>query len=112
MARRPDLEIIAEKHGIKMGTIADLIEYRNANETTIERISQCQLPTEFGDFDLTVFKDTIDGQAHFALTKGEIKAEEPTLVRVHLENTFRDLLFSQRESVAKWPMAEALKKNW
>ncbi len=110
MARRPDLEIIAEKHGIKMGTIADLIEYRNANETTIERISQCKLPTEFGDFDLTVFKDTIDGQAHFALTKGEIKAEEPTLVRVHLENTFRDLLFSQRESVAKWPMAEALKK--
>ena len=110
MARRPDLEIIAEKHGIKMGTIADLIEYRNANETTIERVSQCKLPTAFGDFDLTVFKDTIDGQAHFALTKGEIKPEEPTLVRVHLENTFRDLLFSQRESVAKWPMADALEK--
>jgi 3,4-dihydroxy 2-butanone 4-phosphate synthase/GTP cyclohydrolase II len=110
MARRPDLEIIAEKHGIKMGTIADLIEYRNANETTIERISQCKLPTEFGDFDLTVFKDTIDGQAHFALTKGEIKPEEPTLVRVHLENTFKDLLLSQRESVAKWPMSSALEK--
>jgi 3,4-dihydroxy 2-butanone 4-phosphate synthase/GTP cyclohydrolase II len=110
MARRPDLEIIAEKHGIKMGTIADLIEYRNANETTIERISKCKLPTEFGDFDLTVFKDTIDGQAHFALTKGEIKPEEPTLVRVHLENTFKDLLLSQRESVAKWPMSSALEK--
>ncbi|MFT6918090.1 MAG: 3,4-dihydroxy 2-butanone 4-phosphate synthase/GTP cyclohydrolase II [Cognaticolwellia sp.] len=110
MARRPDLEIIAEKHGIKMGTIADLIEYRNANETTIERISQCKLPTEFGDFDLTVFKDTIDGQAHFALTKGEIKPEEPTLVRVHLENTFKDLLLSQRESVAKWPMSSAMEK--
>jgi len=110
MARRPDLEVIAEKHGIKMGTIADLIEYRNANETTIERVSQCKLPTAFGDFDLTVFKDTIDGQAHFALTKGEIKPEEPTLVRVHLENTFRDLLFSQRESVAKWPIANVLEK--
>jgi 3,4-dihydroxy 2-butanone 4-phosphate synthase/GTP cyclohydrolase II len=110
MARRPDLEIIAEKHGIKMGTIADLIEYRNANETTIERISKCKLPTEFGDFDLTVFKDTIDGQAHFALTKGEIKPEEPTLVRVHLENTFTDLLLSQRESVAKWPMSSAMEK--
>mgnify|MGYP003625609385 FL=1 len=110
MARRPDLEVIAEKHGVKMGTIADLIEYRNANETTIERVSQCKLPTAFGDFDLTVFKDTIDGQAHFALTKGEINPEEPTLVRVHLENTFRDLLFSQRESVAKWPMADALEK--
>jgi len=110
MARRPDLEKIAEKHGVKMGTIADLIEYRNANETTIERISQCKLPTAFGDFDLTVYKDTIDGQAHFALTKGEIKAEEPTLVRVHLENTFRDLLFSQRESVAKWPIGDALER--
>lgn len=108
MARRPDLEVIAQKHGVKMGTIADLIEYRNATETTIERVSQCKLPTAFGEFDLTVFKDTIDGQAHFALTKGDIVADEPTLVRVHLENTFRDLLFSQRESVAKWPMANAL----
>jgi len=110
MARRPDLEIIAKKHDIKMGTIADLIEYRNANETTIERVSSCKLPTAFGEFDLTVFKDTIDGQAHFALTKGEIKLDQPTLVRVHLENTFRDLLLSQRESVSSWPMADALKR--
>lgn len=110
MARRPDLEVIAKKHDLKMGTIADLIEYRNANETTIERISQCKLPTAFGEFDLTVFKDSIDGQAHFALTKGKIDADQPTLVRVHLENTFRDLLFSQRESVAKWPIGSALEK--
>ena len=110
MARRPDLEVIAQKHGLKMGTIADLIEYRNAHETTIEEVSSCKLPTAYGDFDLTVFKDTIDGQAHFALTKGEIKADEPTLVRVHLENTFRDLLYSQRESVAKWPIANAMEK--
>ena len=110
MARRPDLEIIAEKHGIKMGTIADLIEYRNATETTIERVSKCKLPTAFGDFELIVFKDTIDGQAHFALTKGEIQSEEPTLVRVHLENTFSDLFFSQRENIAKWPISNALEK--
>ena len=110
MARRPDLEVIAQKHGLKMGTIADLIEYRNANETTIEKVSTCQLPTAYGDFELTVFKDTIDGQAHFALSKGEINPEQPTLVRVHLENTFRDLLFSQRESVAKWPIAHAMEK--
>ena len=110
MARRPDLEVIAQKHNLKMGTIADLIEYRNATETTIERIAQCKLPTAFGEFDLTVFKDTIDGQAHFALTKGEINAEEPVLVRVHLENTFRDLLHSQRESIVKWPIADALAK--
>jgi len=110
MARRPDLEVIAEKHSVKMGTIADLIEYRNANETTIERISQCKLPTAFGEFDLTVFKDTIDGQAHFALTKGDISPDEPTLVRVHLENTFRDLLLSQRDSINKWPIGTALER--
>lgn len=110
MARRADLEKIAQKFDIKMGTIADLIEYRNATETTIERISQCKLPTEFGDFDLTVFRDTIDGLAHFALTKGEINPQTPTLVRVHLENTFRDLLFSQRDSVMKWPIGKALER--
>ena len=110
MARRPDLEVIAEQHDLKIGTIADLIEYRNAHETTIERISACQLPTAFGDFQLTVFKDSIDGQAHFALTKGNIQADKPTLVRVHLENTFRDLLYSQKESVVKWPIASAMKR--
>ena len=110
MARRPDLEVIAKKFDIKIGTIADLIEYRNATETTIERVSQCKLPTAFGEFDLTVFKDTIDGQAHFALTKGEISSEKPTLVRVHLENTFRDLLLSQRDSIATWPISNAIEK--
>lgn len=110
MARRPDLEIIAKKFDIKIGTIADLIEYRNATETTIERISQCKLPTAFGEFELVVFKDTIDGQAHFALTKGEIDSNVPTLVRVHLENTFRDLLFSQRDNVAQWPIGTAIER--
>ena len=110
MARRPDLEIIAEKHGVKMGTIADLIEYRNATETTITRVSECKLPTQFGEFDLVAFTDTIDGQTHFALSKGEIKPDEPTLVRVHLENTFRDLLFSTRDSKNTWPIGSALER--
>jgi 3,4-dihydroxy 2-butanone 4-phosphate synthase/GTP cyclohydrolase II len=112
MARRPDLEVIAEKHELKMGTIADLIEYRNAHETTIERVSECELPTCYGDFKLVAFKDTIDGQAHFALTKGEIRADEPALVRVHLENTFKDLLFSLRENAQspQWPIAKAMEK--
>ncbi len=110
MARRPDLEVIAEKHGVKMGTIADLIEYRNATETTIKRVSECKLPTQFGEFDLVAYTDTIDGQTHFALSKGEIKGDEPTLVRVHLENTFRDLLFSTRDSSNTWPIGSALER--
>ncbi len=110
MARRPDLEIFAEKFGIKLGTIADLIEYRNANETTIEKVAQCQLPTEYGEFELVTYKDTIDNQVHFALTKGEISPEQPSLVRVHLQNTFNDLLMSSRNGAKNWPLAKAMEK--
>lgn len=96
MSRRPDLEKFSEKHNIKIGTIADLIEYRNLNETTIERVAECKLPTAQGEFDLITYRDTIDDLVHFALVNGEVKADEPTLVRVHLQNTFTDLLQSQR----------------
>ncbi|WP_218352692.1 bifunctional 3,4-dihydroxy-2-butanone-4-phosphate synthase/GTP cyclohydrolase II [Alteromonas lipotrueiana] len=96
MARRPQLEKFAEKHNLKIGTIADLIEYRNLNETTIEKVAQCHLPTEYGDFELHTFKDVIDNQVHFALKKGEISHDSATLVRVHLHNTLSDLLGSTR----------------
>lgn len=96
MARRPELEKFAEKHDLKIGTIADLIEYRNLHETTIKQVSQCKLPTEYGEFDLITFKDVIDDQLHFALRKGEIQPDTPTLVRVHLRNVFSDVLFSNR----------------
>ena len=56
MARRPQLEVFANEHGIKIGTIADLIEYRNLNETTIEKVAQCKLPTEYGEFNLVTTK--------------------------------------------------------
>ncbi|GAM69178.1 3,4-dihydroxy-2-butanone 4-phosphate synthase [Vibrio sp. JCM 19236] len=78
MARRPDLEVFAEKHDVKLGTIADLIEYRNNTETTIERVAECKMPTEFGDFDMVTYRDTIDNQIHYALRKGEV-TEEPFL---------------------------------
>lgn len=96
MARRPQLEKFAQKHGIKIGTIADLIEYRNLNETTIEKVAQCHLPTEYGEFELHTYKDIIDNQVHFALKKGDIDPAKPTLVRVHLHNTLSDLLGSTR----------------
>ena len=96
MARRPQLEAFAAEHDIKIGTIADLIEYRNLNETTIKKVSSCQLPTQYGEFELHTFKDVIDNQLHFALKKGDIHAQEPTLVRVHLHNTLSDLLGSTR----------------
>jgi len=108
MARRPDLEVFAKQHDIKIGTIADLIEYRNLNETTIEQVAKCKLPTEHGEFDLVTYKYTIDGQLHYALLKGEIKQQEPTLVRVHLQSTFNDILLSDRNADRSWGLSQAM----
>jgi len=108
MARCPDLEIFSEKHGIKIGTIADLIEYRNTNETTVVREAQCQLPTRFGEFTLFTFRDTIDNRLHYALVKGEITKN--CLVRVHLQNTFNDLLHSERDQARSWPLEKAMQR--
>ena len=110
MARRPELEAFAEKHSLKIGTIADLIEYRNLNETTIEKVAQCHLPTEYGDFELHTFKDVIDNQIHFALKKGEVNADDPALVRVHLHNTFSDLLGSTRGINRSMTLPEAMQR--
>ena len=110
MARRPQLEQFAEKHGIKIGTIADLIEYRNLNETTIEKVAECRLPTEYGEFELHTFKDVIDNQVHFALKKGEITDTSPTLVRVHLHNTLSDLLGSTRSINRSMTLPQAMQR--
>lgn len=110
MARRPDLEVFAKEHGIKLGTIADLIEYRNQNETTIEQVARCNLPTEYGDFELVTFRDTIDNQVHFALKKGDIKQEEPALVRVHIHDMFTDVLMTDRHSSRTWPLGKSMQR--
>jgi 3,4-dihydroxy 2-butanone 4-phosphate synthase/GTP cyclohydrolase II len=110
MARRPDLEVFAKKHGLKIGTIADLIEYRNLNETTIEKVATCMLPTHFGEFELITFKDVIDNQIHFALKKGEISEDKPTLVRVHLQNILSDLLGSTRAINRSLPLQDAMQR--
>ncbi len=105
MARRPDLEIFAKEHHLKLGTIADLIEYRNHNETTIERVAEARLPTEFGEFDLITYRDTIDNALHYVLKKGEINANQATLVRVHLQDTFKDILQS---GASQWTLPKAV----
>ena len=109
MARRPELEAFAQKYDLKIGTIADLIEYRNLNETTIQQVAKCKLPTEYGEFDLVTFKDVIDNQVHFAMCKGDINGDDPTLVRVHLLNSFSDLLGSQRSIERSMGLPEAIK---
>lgn len=110
MARRPDLEVFAEKHGIKLGTIADLIEYRNNTETTIERVAECKLPTEFGEFNLVTYRDTIDNQIHYALCKASSTKGDAPLVRVHLQDTFTDLLHSNRTADRSWSLGCAMQR--
>jgi len=109
MARRPDLEIFAKEHNIKIGTIADLIHFRVKHEKTLERAAACAFPSEFGDFRLIAYRDTIDNIAHFALVKGMPTEDEPTLVRVHLQSTLCDLPASLRPECG-WPLREALKQ--
>jgi 3,4-dihydroxy 2-butanone 4-phosphate synthase/GTP cyclohydrolase II len=97
MARRPDLEIYAQEHGLKIGTIEDLIRYRIENEKTVERVAECELSTEHGVFRTYAYHDSIDGAAHLALVMGEIRPDEPTLVRVHMQNPLGDLLDASTE---------------
>ena len=92
MARSRDLEQFGKKHGIKVGTIADLIHYRVENEKTIERISQRPFKTKYGKFNLYSYLDSIHNDIHIALVKGVIDESSEPYVRVHMENIFKDVL--------------------
>ncbi|HLF95767.1 MAG TPA: 3,4-dihydroxy-2-butanone-4-phosphate synthase, partial [Methylococcaceae bacterium] len=96
MARRPDLERFAVEHGLKIGTIADLIHYRIQNEKTLERICECDFPTEYGHFRLHAYQDQIDNRLHLALTMGAVADGRPVLARVHARNLLGDLFGAQR----------------
>ena len=109
MARRPDLETFAREHGLRIGTIADLIRYRLGNEHTIERVAESQLKTEYGEFRLVTYQDSIDNTVHLAMVKGSIDAKTPTLVRVHLRNTLADVLGVQHASFS-WPLRSAMQR--
>ncbi len=109
MARRPELELFAQQHGLKIGTIADLIHYRVRNEKSVERINECTLPTEFGDFRLVSFQDCVDNEVHLALVMGRVHPEEPVLVRVHMQNTLCDL-FAPLRIDCPWPLHNAMRR--
>lgn len=109
MARRDDLVIFAKQHNLKIGTIADLIHYRIQHENTIERISECLYPTEFGDFKLYAYQDMNDDNVHLALVMGHVSGEQPVLVRVHARNLLDDL-FSSKRSGSSIAIREAMIK--
>lgn len=108
MARRPDLEKFAQQHNLKIGTIADLIHYRTLNEQTIARLHENTLNTDYGTFKLVTYKDNINGDIHLALIKGTISSDTPTLVRVHVADTLRDLLQVKLPDVKNWNIHRSL----
>jgi 3,4-dihydroxy 2-butanone 4-phosphate synthase/GTP cyclohydrolase II len=109
MARRPDLEKFAKEHNLKIGTIADLIHYRVSNEKTIERVAEANVETEFGEFKFVTYHDNIDEQLHYVMIKGDILEGDTTLVRVHMQNTFCDLLGTTGHG-CHWPLRSAMKR--
>ncbi|MDH1008134.1 bifunctional 3,4-dihydroxy-2-butanone-4-phosphate synthase/GTP cyclohydrolase II [Pseudomonas nicosulfuronedens] len=108
MARRPELEEFAQQHGIKIGTIADLIHYRLIHERTVERLAEQPLDTELGQFNLITYRDSVEGDVHLALTLGKVCPEEPTLVRVHNPDPLRDLLMVNQ--AGRWSLRAAMAK--
>ena len=108
MARLPDLIAFAKEHQLKVGTIADLIEYRSRNETLIERVGQRPLVTAQGEFDCIAFRDRTGG-LHLALTRGQWSAADEVLVRVHEPLSVMDLLdVGGGQSRHSWPLPKAL----
>ena len=98
MARLPDLMAFAREHQLKIGTIADLIHYRNQNESLVERAAERNIMTPYGEMRLIAYADRIADTTHLALVKGEISAEQETLVRVHEPLSVIDLLDSTSNS--------------
>ncbi|MBV8342276.1 MAG: 3,4-dihydroxy-2-butanone-4-phosphate synthase [Gammaproteobacteria bacterium] len=92
MARRPQLQEFARAHGLKIGTIADLIRHRLRNERTVVRISEQTVQTELGEFRLYAYQDEVNLEVHVALARGRLDGPVAPLVRVHVADTLRDLL--------------------
>jgi 3,4-dihydroxy 2-butanone 4-phosphate synthase/GTP cyclohydrolase II len=96
MARRPQLEKFAKGHGLKIGSIADLIQHRLQTEKTIVRLFDRSVETEFGAFRLVGYRDELTQLSHFALVRGAVDDDAPVLARVHVRDTLTDVLHLQR----------------
>ncbi len=96
MARRPQLELYAQEHGLRFITVAQLVSYRLAKERIVARIAEAELPTEFGDFRIIAYESHLDDREHVALVKGDIEGKDDILVRMHSECLTGDVFGSVR----------------
>ena len=109
MARRAQIEVFAREHALKIGTIADLIRYRLRNERTVERVSEQNVQTQFGEFHLVAYEDRVQHGVHLALVRGRLDQKVAPLVRVHVADTLRDLLGIRGDARA-WTLRAALER--
>ncbi len=96
MARMPDLQAFAQTHNLPIITVQDLIAYRRRTEQLVQMVAEAKLPSDYGDFTLKVFENTVDGKDHVAIIKGDIQPDQPVLVRVHSECLTGDIFGSRR----------------
>ncbi len=109
MARRPQLQEFARAHGLKIGTIADLIRHRLRTERTVARISEQSVQTELGEFRLYAYQDEVSLEVHVALAHGRLDGSATPLVRVHVADTLRDLL-GVRGTARAWTLRAAMQR--
>jgi len=107
MARLPDLKVFAREHGLKIGTIADLIQYRSEHESMVERLANRSVQTPWGQVQAVAYRDLASGALHLALAHGHIKPDTETLVRVHEPTSMLDVLF-QGATTHSWSVAAAM----
>ncbi len=96
MARLPQLKRLADRFGLKIISVSDLIAYRRRTEILVRHVAEARLPTKFGEFRVHVYESLVDGTEHLALVRGEVAPHRPVLVRVHSECLTGDALFSLR----------------
>ncbi|MBH98536.1 MAG: 3,4-dihydroxy-2-butanone-4-phosphate synthase [Rhodospirillaceae bacterium] len=108
MARRDDLLRFANRHDLKIGSIAELISYRLSKEKSVEVISEQTIKTDFGPFQLVCMEDYINQTVHLALVRGKLDPETPSLVRVHIQDTLSDVVGVQDLRLG-WPLRDAMK---
>ncbi len=109
MARRPDLERFSREHGIRIGTIADLIAYRLEKERNVERIAEQKVQTAHGEFTMLCYDDHVNQSVHIAMVKGDPAEADDPLVRVHIQDTLGDTLGIQSPGLG-WPISSAIER--
>jgi 3,4-dihydroxy 2-butanone 4-phosphate synthase/GTP cyclohydrolase II len=109
MARRPDLEAFSREHGVRIGTIADLIRYRLEKERYVDRIAEKTVQTVHGEFRLYCYDDRVNRAVHVALAKGDLAKAASPLVRVHIQDTLGDVL-GVRSPALGWPLDSAIER--